>query len=164
KPPSTPFRTSAAASVSPSRPSYSAPANVHLMGQGVALELEEAAAAEGVHPALDEAALRVVAVEEELRPLLVRERGRVGRVAHAGLSPVGELDLVALAAPRTRDPEHQCATPAAPCSSTRAPVTKRSSENGATRACGSPCAIVQANVRPDAGVALNPPVPQPQFT
>ena len=41
---------------------------------------------------------------------------------------------------------------------------KRSSENGALSACGSPFAIVCANTQPEPGVALKPPVPQPQLT
>src|SRR5262249_44116218 len=80
------------------------------------------------------------------------------------LPAVGELDLVALAAPGAADQQHQCATPAAPCSSISAPVVKRSSWNGALSSCGSPCASVCANTQPEPGVALNPPVPQPQFT
>ena len=56
------------------------------------------------------------------------------------------------------------ATAAAPCSSISAPVVKRSSANGTFSGCGSPWAIVHANVEPGARVALNPPVPQPQFT
>ena len=91
-----------------------------------------------VHPALAERAPRVVAEEQEPPPLLVGERRRVGRVRHAGLAAVRELGLVALAAPRARDEvRHQCATPAAPCSSISAPVVNRSSENGAFSSCGS---------------------------
>src|SRR6204780_3380234 len=36
--------------------------------------------------------------------------------------------------------------------------------NGALIGCGSSRAIVHANTCADPGVALNPPVPQPQFT
>ena len=62
----------------------------------------------------------------------------------------------------TADP--QCATAAAPCSSMRAPVVKRSSVYGALSSCGAPVAIVCASTQPTAGVALKPPVPHPQFT
>src|SRR5215204_3982041 len=58
---------------------------------------------------------------------------------------------------------HQWATAAAPCSSIRAPVVNRSSAYGALSECGSSLAIVWASTQPDAGVALNPPVPQPQL-
>ncbi len=44
------------------------------------------------------------------------------------------------------------------------PVRKRSSENGAASGCGSPRANEWANTWPEPGVALKPPVPQPQFT
>src|SRR5579871_74329 len=131
KPPSTPWRTSAAARVSPSHPSSSVPANVNLMRDGVAGHLEPAPAAERVHPALPEGALRIVADEQEPPPFLVGQRSGLRRIRHACLAAVGELDLVALAAPGAGDLEHQCATPAAPCSSIRAPVVKRSSANGA---------------------------------
>ena len=87
----------------------------------------------------------------------------VGRVGDVRLAAVRELGLVALAAPGAGDQQHQCATAAAPCSSISAPVAKRSSENGSFSSCGAPLAIVCANTRPDAGVALKPPVPQPQL-
>ena len=58
----------------------------------------------------------------------------------------------------------QCATAAAAASSMSCPVRKRSSAKGALIGCGSSCAMVCANTWPDPGVALNPPVPQPQFT
>ena len=57
----------------------------------------------------------------------------------------------------------QCDTAAAACSSTSAPVVKRSSANGAASGCGSSRAIVCAKTQPAPGVALNPPVPQPPF-
>src|SRR5918996_2203248 len=57
----------------------------------------------------------------------------------------------------------QCATAAAPCSSTSWPLAKRSRANGAAIGCGSPLATVQANTWPEPGVALKPPVPQPQL-
>ena len=40
----------------------------------------------------------------------------------------------------------------------------RSSENGALIGCGSSRAMVWAKTWPEPGVALNPPVPQPQLT
>ncbi len=40
---------------------------------------------------------------------------------------------------------------------------KRSSANGAASSAGSPLAMVSASTHPEPGVALNPPVPQPQF-
>ena len=58
----------------------------------------------------------------------------------------------------------QWATAAAPCSSMRAPVVKRSRAKGSLRGCGAPVASVWAKVKPAAGVALKPPVPQPQLT
>ena len=60
-------------------------------------------------------------------------------------------------------PASQCDTAAAACSSTSAPVVKRSSANGAASGCGSSRAIVWAKTQPAPGVALNPPVPQPPF-
>src|SRR5689334_10539988 len=111
-PPSTPLRTSAAASVSPGRPSYSVPAKMNLIRDRVAREREPAAAAVRVHPALGERAPGVVADEEPLRPLFVVEGRGVCGVGDAGLAAVGELGLVALAAPGTADQQHQCATPA----------------------------------------------------
>ncbi len=58
----------------------------------------------------------------------------------------------------------QCATAAAAASSISRPVRKRSSVNGALIACGSSRAMVWAKTCPEPGVALNPPVPQPQLT
>ena len=86
------------------------------------------------------------------------------RRRNARLAAVPELDLLARPAPRARQDEHQWATPAAPCSSTSAPVVNRSSWNGALSSCGSPFAIVCAYTQPDPGVALKPPVPQPVLT
>src|SRR5687768_13669175 len=133
------------------------------MAHRVAGQLEPAATAVRMHPALAGRTPRVVAEEQEPCPLLVGQRGRVGRVRHARLAAVRELRLVPAAAPRARD-QDQCATPAAPCSSISAPVVNRSSEKGAFSSCGSSCASVHANAQPEPGVALKPPVPQPQFT
>jgi hypothetical protein len=43
-------------------------------------------------------------------------------------------------------------------------VAERSMVNGALIGCGSSRAIVCANTCAEPGVALNPPVPQPQLT
>ena len=59
---------------------------------------------------------------------------------------------------------HQCATAAAAASSINRPVLNRSSVKPALILCGSSRAIVWANTLPEPGVALNPPVPQPQLT
>src|SRR5438105_3536545 len=134
-------RPRSAASVSPSRPSYSTPAKVNLIAcpsSRVPLELEPAAAAVRVHPALPKETVWVVAHEQVLRPLLVGGRRRFGRIDDLRLPAVRELDLVALAAPGTANEQHQCETPAAPCPSISAPVTNRSSEKGAFSSCGAP--------------------------
>src|SRR5476649_2158503 len=81
-----------------------------------------------------------------------------------GLSAVAELVLRPLAAPGTGDQQHQCATAAAAASSIKRPEAKRSRPNGAAIGCASPRAIVAANTWPEPGVALKPPVPQPQLT
>ena len=44
------------------------------------------------------------------------------------------------------------------------PVRNRSSVNGALMRCGSPVATIWAKTWPEPGVALKPPVPQPQLT
>ena len=59
---------------------------------------------------------------------------------------------------------HQCATAAAAASSMRRPVRKRSMVKGALIGCGSSLAMVWAKTWPEPGVALKPPVPQPQLT
>jgi hypothetical protein len=51
----------------------------------------------------------------------------------------------------------------APCSSTRSPLTNLFKLNAAFKFMWSSLAIVCANKSPDPGVALNPPVPQPQL-
>ena len=58
----------------------------------------------------------------------------------------------------------ELACAAAAASSIRSPSRKRSSVKGALIGCGASWAMVQANRCPDPGVALKPPVPQPQFT
>src|SRR5207247_7890364 len=88
----------------------------------IALELEPAAAAMDVHPAFAPDALRVVAHEQVLRPFLVGCPGGIGRILDLRLPAVGELDHVPFAAPGAADLQHQWRTPAAPCSSIRAPV------------------------------------------
>ena len=60
--------------------------------------------------------------------------------------------------------EHQWATAAAAASSISRPVRKRSSVNGALIGCGLSLAMVCAKTWPEPGVALKPPVPQPQLT
>ena len=60
--------------------------------------------------------------------------------------------------------DHQCATAAAAASSISRPVRKRSSVNGALIGCGLSLAMVWAKTWPEPGVALKPPVPQPQLT
>ena len=102
-------------------------------------------------------------MKSQLGPFGVGERVRVLRVGDPGLAAVAELDLVAWPAPRAGDQQHQWATPAAPCSSMSAPDSNRASAYGRASSCGSPVATVAAITQPDAGVALNPPVPQPQL-
>ncbi len=115
------------------------------------------------HQRSRERALRVVAHEQVVGPRRVVDGVGVGRGDDPGLSAVAELGLVAWPAPRARDEQHQWAATAAPCSSISAPVVNRSSPNGRLSSCGSSWAIVWARTSPDTGVALNPPVPQPQL-
>src|SRR6185436_9831659 len=128
-----------------------------LVGTGVADDVEPAPAADTVAPALGEGSAGVVAEEEVLRPLLVGQGARVLRVRHVRLSAVPVLGLVAWSAPGTRQQQHrfsrlgQCATAAAPCSSTSAPVMNRSSPNGRLSSWGSPVAIVWAITQPALG-------------
>src|SRR6202044_3898011 len=58
----------------------------------------------------------------------------------------------------------QCATAAAVASLISAPARKRSRPSGAAILLGSPVATRRANTWPEPGVALKPPVPQPQLT
>ena len=130
---STPFASSADASVSPSNPASSRPSNVNdsglersiaspptssrltptappadtdLVRRRVAQHVEPAAASRRVHPPLRELALRVVAHEQVVGPLLVGQCLGVGRVRQTRLSPVSELRLVARAAPWAGDQQH----------------------------------------------------------
>jgi len=57
---------------------------------------------------------------------------------------------------------HQCATPAATLSSINRPARKRSRPNCSVSGL-SPLAMSSAKPQPDPGMALNPPVPQPQL-
>src|ERR1700722_4429060 len=126
--------------------------------------VEETAAAMDVPPTFLMRALRVAARIQKIRPRLVINRTRIARARDMRLAAVAELVLWPRAAPGASDQQHQCATAAAAASSIRRPVLNRSSENGAAIGCGSLRAIVAANTWPDPGVALNPPVPQPQLT
>src|SRR5689334_3711951 len=89
----------------------------------------------------------IAAHEEIVSPRLIRKVFRMRRARDVGFAAAGELDLATRAAPRTVDEEHQCATPAAPCSSTSRPVQKRSSAKGALRLCGSSRAMVCAKTQ-----------------
>src|SRR5207247_5347785 len=64
--------------------------------------------------------------------------------------------------PADRVLPHQCATAAAPCSSISAPLVNRSSLYGRASSL-SPVASTSAKAHPLPGVALKPPVPQPQL-
>src|SRR5580658_5304685 len=102
-----------------------------------------------------------------VRPLLRAPLCGHCRPCDVGLPAVRKLELRSLATVRTRDEQHgepQCATAAAAASSMSSPSRKRSIVNGALIGCGSSCAIVQAKTCAEPGVALKPPVPQPQFT
>jgi hypothetical protein len=58
---------------------------------------------------------------------VVVERGGILGAHDMRLAAVGELDLVARAAPGTADEQHQCATRRRRCSSITDPDVKRSS-------------------------------------
>ena len=129
--------------------------------------VEEAATAVDMSPALDVQALGIGAVVEIVRPFAVRERRWRDGAWDMRLPAMAEFDLGSLAAERASDQQHanpQCATAAAAASSISTPSRKRSSENGALIGCGRSFAMVSANTWPEPGVALKPPVPQPQFT
>src|SRR4051812_34242532 len=106
----------------------------------------------------------IAAQVQVLGPGIVLNGSGVGRTGDMRFAGVAELDLRPLAAPGTGDQQHQCDTAAAAASSINRPVANRSSENGAAIGCGSSRAIVAAKTWPERGVALTPPVPQPQFT
>src|SRR5689334_11667903 len=147
---------------------------MELIRGGVAHGVEPAAAPGGVAPPFGELAFRVGPEEYVMGPLLVAQCERVVGIGDMRLPAIVKFGLFPGSAPRAFDELHgcssrlkcratQCATAAAPCSSTSAPVTKRSRLNGATYGCGSSRAMVSARHQPMPGVALNPPVPQPQL-
>src|ERR1700726_2784190 len=138
-----------------------------MVGGRVAHRVEELPAAVRVSPALGIQPLGVVAHVQEPGPFLRVGRGWLGRACDVGLSAVREFELRALATIGTCNEEHeisQWATAAAAASSIRLPSAKRSIVKGALIACGSSRAMVCANTCAEPGVALKPPVPQPQFT
>src|SRR4051794_36259509 len=135
---------------------------VDLVCHGVADGVEPLPAPCRVDPSLGPLPLRVVAEEEVAGPLIVGGCLRVRRVGDMRLTAVAELDLITRPAPGAGDQQHQWATAAAPCSSMTAPVVNRSRLNGRASSSVSPRASVEAITQPEAGVALNPPVPQPQ--
>src|SRR5262245_18398474 len=94
------------------------------MRRGVADRVEPPTASGGVHPPLRPLALRVLPHEQEVGPLLVGERLRVGGIRDVGLAAVAELDLVAGAAPGTTDRQHQAA-PASNAATMRLGAVKR---------------------------------------
>ena len=57
----------------------------------------------------------------------------------------------------------QCATPAATLSSMNRPSRNRSSPKASASGPGSPFAMSSAMAQPEPGMALKPPVPQPQL-
>ena len=63
----------------------------------------------------------------------------------------------------TPNKAHQCATPAATLSSMKRPSRNRSSPKGAASGPGASLATISAMAQPEPGMALNPPVPQPQL-
>src|SRR6185312_6699336 len=136
-----------------------------LVGHRVPNGIEPSTASTAVHPALGERALEVVPDEQVVGPLLVGEfvAAALG-IRHVRLTAVAELDLVARAALRTRNEHHQCATAAAPCSSTSRPLVNRSRPKSAASAGTRPVSSSSAITCPIPGVALKPPVPQPQLT
>ena len=133
---STPFASSAEASVSPANPSESAPSNRKRTGRersmrppagrrltrfgpparrrrrprnssvAVSNGVEPAPASRRVEPPLVEVPPRVVAHEQVVGPLRVGEGVGVGRVGDVRLAAVAELDLVAWPAPGARDQQH----------------------------------------------------------
>src|SRR5690606_36971045 len=149
-----------------------------LVTDGLAHRVEEPCAAMDMAPALEMDAARVAADEEVVAPFLVGEGGRIGGPRDMRLAAIGEFEFgQVLLAVGAMDQEHgrgssvlgsrgshQCATAAAAASSISRPVVNRSSVKGALIGCGSSLAIVQASVCAAPGVALNPPVPQPQLT
>lgn len=135
------------------------------VGIGIADCVEELAATVDMAPTLGMGAAFIGTRVKVIGPGLVRHvRGWPHDVR---LPRVAELDLGPRAAIRTIDQQQgaaQCATAAAAASLIMVPRTNRSSPKGATIGCGASWAIVCAKRSPDPGVALKPPVPQPQFT
>src|SRR5207249_9208452 len=113
-------------------------------------------------PALGHLPFRVRPEEDIAGPGRVIRRVRVRRIGDLRRASVFEFNVLTIAAPGAGN-QHQWATAAAPCSSISAPVVNRSSVKGPASGCGSPYAIVCAKTQPAPGVALNPPVPQPQL-
>src|SRR5262249_18803441 len=138
-----------------------------MIGGGVAYRVEEFPATVRVSPTLRIQAPDVVSHVQEPGPLLgIGFRG-FGGACNVCLSAVRKLELRALAAVRAGNEQHgfsQWATAGAAASSIRLPVANRSRVKGALIGCGSSFAMVCANRWAEPGVALNPPVPQPQFT
>src|SRR5882724_8544059 len=135
----------------------------------VAQRIEEPPAAARVAPTFGIYALGIGAHVQEFRPRLIVQLGGLDRPRQVCLPAVGEFDFRAFTAVGADNEQHgggpvQCATAAAAASSIKYPSRKRSMVNGALMGCGSSRAMVQAKTCADPGVALNPPVPQPQLT
>ena len=77
------------------------------IGDGVAAHVEPAPAAERVQPLLEVRAARVLAHEQVVAPLRVGQRVGVDRPRDVRLAAVGELALLARAAPGTFDQQHR---------------------------------------------------------
>src|SRR5260370_14009214 len=96
-----------------------------LVGQRVALDFQEASAAASVVPELTMRSARIVAEID-----VIRERGLAGirrRTADRGVARVGELDVVARAAPGALDQQHHpCLLMRIGCRSSAALVDHRS--------------------------------------
>ncbi len=163
------------------------------VADGVAHRIEEPAAAMHVAPPLGDACPSDWCACTETPPIARRSApsGRPGaryaphRRSELDLRPLAALGagdqqhgtvlgFCSLTAPGSGEGEVKTAVAGSACISAPpprrplrrsvAPSRKRSSVNGALIGCGSSCAIVWANTCADPGVALNPPVPQPQLT
>src|ERR1700737_2297717 len=138
-----------------------------MIGGRVAHRVEELPTAVGMSPPLGVQPLDVVAHVQEPGPFLRVGSGRLCGARYVGLSAMRELELRTLATIGACNEQHeisQWATAAAAASSIRLPSAKRSIVKGALIGCGSSRAMVCAKTCAEPGVALNPPVPQPQFT